>query len=431
MTDILVLLFAPTGRDAEAIIPLCYLLEKKFKYNLEFGSMFDYAYLIGKHKPKVLLLNNIDGSEFNVKAANFAYKSGVKVISLVSEGLFRKDIIDLFIWGNNKEKNINWHKMFVWSEKFLKYCQDYMPKNEDLFEVSGSTGIDRYKIYKFLSKEELLKKYKKIAFKKVIMYGGFTFGIFFNNDEIDTYGYSKKYISWHKEEMFKVKKILKEIITNNPDKLFILKMHPGEKNDYMEIDKSWDFSNVLIFKDEEPLADLINTCDIYFIYRSSTSFEAYALGKPVINILRPEPALFYKQDDQKGNALIRSAKSAQQVINQYYQTGKIDDFNIKNEVRERLIKEKVDSIDGLNSWRTAKKINLLIKDIKDQKLDIEYSLYDIAVHWFLLLNKFFQVLPRYKKSPILKKYNDFGDFFPLMNSHSTELKKFYREIKKP
>ena len=28
--------------------------------------------------------------------------------------------IEFFIWGNNKEKRINWHKMFVWSNGFLK-----------------------------------------------------------------------------------------------------------------------------------------------------------------------------------------------------------------------------------------------------------------------------------------------------------------------
>lgn len=421
---ILVLIFTPTGRDPEAIIPLTWYLDKVFGYKIILGSIFDSRFLIDKIKPEILLLNNVEGSEFNVLAASYAYQKGIKVITLVSEGLYRKEIIDLFIWGNNTKKKINWHLMFVWSEVFLKYAKDFLPKYKERFDISGSTGIDRYKIYTFLDKSKFSLKYKKRKYKKIIIYGGFTFGKFFDDNEIKTYGYSKKYIDYHKNEMYQVKSILKELIEENRDILFILKKHPGESNDQMEIDSSWNYKNVLIFQNEEPLAELINCADICFIYRSSTSFEAYALNKPVINILRPEP-IFYKQDDQKGNSVIKSTVEAQALINEFYKTGKIKDFDRKEKIRQKLIKDKIFSIDGLNSYRTAVKINFFLKKMKRVKIKKNYSVKGYLFHMLLSFNKILRFIPRIKKSAIINNYNNMKNFNNLKDNYYPQVEKFY------
>jgi len=243
---ILVLLFAPIGRDAEAVIPLCWGLEKMYGYQIIFGSMFDSVYLIDKLRPQVVLLCNIAGASFNVEAADYAYDKGIIVITLTSEGLFRKPAMESFIWDNYKKKEINWHKMFVWSETFLKMAKEFLPLYKNTLDVSGSTGIDRYKIYKPVSRIKFLKKYKKEKFKKVVLYAGFTFA------QAIKIGEDPK---MYKYDFVKVKSILKSLVVKNTDILFIFKKHPGEDSNSMDVDSGWKHENLLLLSDEETLVD--------------------------------------------------------------------------------------------------------------------------------------------------------------------------------
>lgn len=429
MIDILCLQFSPIGRDAEAMICLVWYLENIFGYTIKYGSMFDSEYLIDKHRPRALLLNNIAGSSFNVRAANYAYNHGVKVISLTSEGLFRKEEMDSFIWGNNMTKKINWHKMFVWSNYFLQMTKDYLPQYKEIFDVSGNLGLDRYIIYKFEDRKRILKKYKKNKFNKIIMYAGFNFGKFFDKKEMETLGYTKDYIEFHKEDMRKVKNILEKIINKNPEILFILKIHPGEKNLYMEIDKDWKYQNILILKEEIPLAQLISICDLVLVYRSSITFEAYSMNKIVINILRPEPTRFYRQDDQMGNAVVKNYNQLQRMIDEYYSFNHIKAFDKKLMIRKKLIINKADNIDGLNSKRTAEKINEFMKHQIRKRIKT-ISLFGLLLHLILRLNKILMVIPKYKNSDILYKYNSFDQFYILKNRYYPYIKEFNKLMTK-
>lgn len=427
--NILILLYTPTGRDPEAMIPLAWYLENVFGYKISFCSVFDGIYMVDKIKPEVLLFSNISGARPNVEVANYAYKRGVKVITLTSEGLFRKEEMDSFIWGNNWEKSLNWHKMFVWSKHFLKMTREFLPEYKDTFDVSGNTGLDRYKIYQFSSREDFLKKYHKEEYKKVIFYAGFSFSYFFIESGAKKNKVKDEEIKFFQEEMNRVKKILLELIKINKDILFILKKHPAESDLHMEIDRDWSFDNILIFQNEEPLADLINISDFCFVYRSTVTFETYALGKAVVNIF-PSEHISYKQEDQQGNVHIKNYVQAQKIINEYYKKGEIFEFENKKGLRKKLIEEKVGSIDGLNSFRTAKKINKFIKE-KKASLQKSYSLMGLLIHLILKFNIFLKVLTRFRNSEILKKYNDFYLFNNLCKKYFPQIKRHYDKIIKP
>lgn len=425
MINILVLLFAPTGRDAEAIIPLCWYLENIYGYKIKFGSIFDYGYLIDSLKPDVLLMNNISGSEFNVSAASYAYDKKIKVISLVSEGLFRQEEIDEFIWGNNWDHKKNWDRMYLWSDKFLNMSQKALPQYKDSFDISGNTAIDRYKIYTFPKKEVLLKKYKKSKFKKIILYAGFGFGFYFEWGDLTNI--LQRDINFFRKEKDRVKEILQELITKNPEILFILKKHPAEKLENMDIDSGWNNENILILSDEEPLADLISLADLVLVYRSTTTFESYSLSKTVINIF-PSSHETYKQEDQQGNVHAKNYHELQKFINEFYIKGKIKSFTDKNKIRQNLIKDKIFNDDGLNSSRAAKKIDHFIKSEKINS-NKQTSFKNQIIHFLLTHSFLLKILPRFRRSELLAKYEKFDSFYKLKEKYYPQIARFNKSKK--
>lgn len=382
--------------------------------------MFDAQYLVDKIKPHVLLLTNIGGASFNIQAADYAYDRGIKVITLTAEGLFREKEIEAFIWGNDKyKKKKNWHKMFLWSESSLKMAQGYLPQYAESFEISGSTSIDNYKIYEAVSKEAFLKKYRK-SFDKIITYAGFGFSaalkVTSGRDE-----------GLYRKDLDRMRTILRQLVIKNKDVLFILKKHPDEDRFDMDVDFSWDYKNTLILSDQETLVDLISISDLLLVYRSSTSFEAYALGKPVINIFPSKKHPTYCQEDQQGNSHVYTGQGLQKLIEKYYQTGRISSFEKKKRVRQRLIKEKIYSDDGLNSWRTAIIINNYLKPFVGLKSQGAFSLKGLLIHLILRNNHLLGFLPRFKRSQILKNYNEFNKFYQLKRKYYPQIKKFYQK----
>ena len=319
--------------------------------------------------------------------------------------------------------------MFVWSKKFLSLSQEFLPQYKKSFLVSGSTGIDRYKIYSFMSKQKFLEKYNKKHYKKIVMYAGFTFGNFFNQNFLNQRNISKKESEFYRNEMLVVKNIIQSLIRNSPDILFILKQHPGEDSLHMEIDHDLRFDNVMIFDEQETLADLINVSDIYFVYRSTTAFEAYALNKPVINIF-PTLDLKTVQSDQLGNCVVRTYLEGQSVIKEYFKTGKIKEFEKKENLRKKIISENIGSDDGLNSFRVATKIHKFMSK-QNTLVNNYFSWRGLIIHIILKWNKLLFLLPRFRHSDILEKYNNFNDFYKLKLVYKPQIEKHYlRNIKK-
>lgn len=429
--DILILFFSPTGRDTEAMVPLMWCLEHQYGYKVKYGSIFDAVYLLWFYQPKVLLLNNVIGSEFNVLAANYAYNHGIIVISLVSEGLFTKRYINENIWGNNK-KNVNWDKLFIWSDKFLEMAAKHLPKYRKTLDISGSTGIDRCKIYKFLTKKQFLQKYRKENFKKVILYIGYNFGLYFDDKWIGTYNISKKEIEYARGDFLITKNILHDLIVNNKDILFILKKHPGELRLDMDVDYSWQFDNLIILDDQESLGDLINAGDLCIVYESTVTFEAYALNKTVINIM-PSKNEGFRHQAYKGNVLAHNYYEIVEFINEYFDEGEVKSFTEKANIRGGLIKENIGNSDGFNSYRTAQKINNFLQN--DNRFTSPQNkryytsdatlLRGFIIHFVLRYNWILRLLPKFRNSLILKRYNTFNLIYVLINKYYPQIKKYY------
>jgi len=426
-TDFLILQFEPFGRDPEAIFPLAWYLEHVFHYKVQFGSMMDARYLIDMNKPKVLLLNNIVGNEFNIIAAKYAYNCGVKVISLISEGLYfeyEKNPKELF-WGDLKEHAVCWHKMFFWSDHFLQKMSLYHRKLKKTFDVSGSTAIDRLLMYSHKTRYDVLKKYRKNEYKKVVTYFGYNFSVFFKKELYHNYNISDSLASLFCNDYLQTKDLLYKVIQKNKDILFILKKHPTELSIHREIDYSWSEENIIFLEDQEAIGDLIGISDIIFVYDSTVSYEAYALHKPVVNFV-PNKRIQYKNDSYLGNVHVDSVQSAQKIIDEFYRTGNIKQFNNLEKIRQSIIRRDLYAADGLNSWRTAKKINIFLNSVVYTRKS-SFSLYGYLLHIFLVYNQLLFWIPKFNKSFILRYYNKFDTIYKLKNRYDPQIKRYYKK----
>ncbi len=89
-------------------------------------------------------------------------------------------------------------------------------------------------------------------------------------------------------ETKEVEKCLKGIAAEEPDFLFVFKLHPNQ-----DLDRSyWMSENVLIVRDFN-LKDLLFLCDLAITKDSASGMEAVLMGKPLINVLLSDSILDY------------------------------------------------------------------------------------------------------------------------------------------
>jgi surface carbohydrate biosynthesis protein len=427
MKKIIVLMAVLTERDNNAIFPVIYYLQKKFGFDVTLKNVLDYKSII-ENKYDAAFFANIIGEKICIRAAKFCKKINLPVISLTMEGNVHEKKVALSTWGYNLKREDLIDLQFVWSDYYKKIILNYFPKLKKNLQVSGSTGFDRYKLFNKKGKE-LLIKYNKNNFNKIITYATWGFDKFVH--KLD-FNYIKLFISKSEinkiiKDRLKVKSILKKLIKNNPNILFILKIHPRVFDENStEFNLNWfsRYNNVLILQNEENLKDLINISDIWIAYQSTTFLEAWCMNKITIKII---PTLNQKWRNNlfHGSVLATDYKELQNKINEFYKTKKIDEFENKNEIREKIIENSIQSKDGLNSYRTAIKINDYISN-KKNKVNIKFKHKIVANFW----NIFFKSIYLIKFLKILTKYKQLDKILSINKKGPKMLNDYYYEMNK-
>ncbi|MEG8947847.1 BFO_1060 family glycosyltransferase [Rosettibacter firmus] len=366
-----------TGRDVEMILPIRFFAEKFL--NCEFYHALNIdIHKIFIIKPDIILLPNTIGSNLYFEISKIAHQQSIPLFALISEGNFRTDG-SFNIWGFNKDKKFYQEFICCWSQRTAEYLKKIVPEYKDRIVVTGGVGFDRYVIYQFMTKENFLKKYKKEEYKKVIGYAGWAFGkkdhkrgreeliSFFKGD------HSK--LQWVEEQRIKVREILRSLIESNPDILFILKQHPQENaperpepviNEMCEL---VNYPNVLYLCNEESIHDLISVSDIWTCFESTTALESWLMGKQTI-FINPDPD-FNRDLIYKGSALAKNYNEIQEMISQFYNKGKIDEFFYEDKIkmRNQLINDIIGFGDGFNHIRAS----LYLKKTIDHYLEGKYN----------------------------------------------------------
>jgi len=359
--DVLNLEWSSRGRDRESATLICEALRRRGHSVVE-GSIFNYRYLLLKHRPRVLYLADPTGARLNYQVALFAERAGIPAVCLDAEGNYTPDLADEMFWGHITDRRLPVRLKLQWSMRARETVLGLAPDLRDRLRVTGAPGFDRYGLYDFASKGEWRRKY---GFAKERVYGYATWAFDSLYSDVGTVRryadiYGEPALDRFRRDRDALRELLAEVVRSNEDALFLLKEHPGVTNPAAtEIAGLDRFPNVLKIKNEETIGDCINVCDVWMAYESTTAIEAWLLGKPTL-FVNPSGGDFQRANVHKGNPLLETAEAVDGALREHHQTGEIEGFEARRDARQAILAATVQWTDGRNHVRAAHYIDGLL-----------------------------------------------------------------------
>lgn len=448
--DILEFSYSSRGRDVDIVEPVLSYLELKHGLKIIRSWCFgNFIFDIFKYNPKMIIIANAVGSYEHFHVAKFASKLGIKVVTLISEGDYieTEEGTKEFFWGWNKDKQLYEDLHLEWTERNYNLINKYIPESKRFnIKVGGATGFDRYKFWRFMSKQHFLKKYNKTNFKKVIGFAGYGFDLICGEyyekfKEVMDQRYGENKIDFHLESKDQLKEIYRRLITCNPDILFVVKYHPltinEELTELYQLDK---YDNVIKVVTEENIADIINVCDLWMAYDSTSCLEAWLMGKKSI-LINPLGGAFKRSHIASGSPIKTSYDEVQRTLLEFYQNGEIEEFNDLSEKRKEIIKKVIQWDDGKNHVRTGKYIYELFQETRKKRKCIDLELFEIIIKFEYqalkeLIKKIIFKTKLKNSAPLRKAFKAFRERQKLFYSEEREnnhqkylkyLKEFYEK----
>jgi len=419
--DVLVMIWGMVGRDPQALIPVIYLLKEKYKLKVQVKSIFDYC-AIDKLQPKILLTNGCIGSTETYKITKYAKNRGIHVVSLHAEGMFREKWVKNEFWGNNIEKKTTVDKWFLWSNRALNYTLKYYPYLKNVVEYSGATGFEKYLIFNKsdISKLNLISD----KYESVILYTAWNFGVLKNYLDEKMQIVAEKYKKY-------VIECLTKIAVKYPNKLLILKYHPATNNTQeTEISTYFNhFKNVLILKDEISIHKLILISDVLISFESSTTIDAWLSGKPTFNLFDGKAKLYSDSstgidDIREGSIVPETSKQLICLLDEYFTSGEIKEFNNKSNIRKEVIINNIGDIKSKPSIKIANYINDNLNKSNYPKGKLDLKIYFKGwLNRFMYNNKF---LPNIPKTSNMRNYYEPELFDIQYKEFLLKLKDYYK-----
>ena len=432
-----------SGRDVEILLPIVIFAEQHLNCKVNFRFPWD-LHSLNRDKPHLVLLPNIRGHHMYFRLAQICSQHNIPVFAHESEGNFRTDGSYEY-WGYNLDKQFYQDWVCCWSERTQNFLTNLRPEQSSKIVRTGAPGFDRYLFGKFASRESLLKKWKKEGFQKVVGYAGWAFGRIhgINRDTalIHIHPDFETRFQWAETQRKYVESTLESTIQQFPDILFILKRHPKEifEHETQQVKNEMigliHYPNVVYIVNEEPIHDLIAISDVWMGFETTTSMEAWLLGKPTILINQETD--FVRTQVYKGSAIAKDTNQLQQMIVSFYQESKIAEFE-KQELeieRNKVFSSSIGYSDGYNHIRTA----YFLKQSLD-KLTPDERIFPVKIGWYFTLFYYFYhfVKPFYYRSifaalPKLKKTLFIFEKWPLKEIHKRKaditsfLKDFYEK----
>jgi len=223
------------------------------------------------------------------------------------------------LYGNESQKSY----LFLWGRYFIQN-----PQRKNLF-ILGNPAFDN--LFRNFNAKRIIKN---------------TIIICTENIEFLGINYADK-----------VNRIYIEAIKSKPDIKFFIKVHPREsKEKYENLFPRDKFPNVTIVKDEN-LYELFILCDVQISVASFSSFEAAAMGLPII-IVRPDNEIKFP-DHFKEEIDIRVTKDGE-IVNAINLALSDEYWKHFIERREKYFGKLLHSTDGQSAKRVAQIIKGLV-----------------------------------------------------------------------
>ncbi len=424
------------GRDVEILMPVLYYAETYLNIEIEKAFIFDID-KIRRKKPDLVILANTIGSQNHHYIAKYAHKNRIKVFALISEGNFRTNGTFNY-WGYNTDKVIYQDYVCHWSKRTLDFLSKELPQYKEKMVLTGATGFDRYKIYKFETKEHFLKRYGLEKYKKVIGYAGWAFGKLHNPTGLMEIRNTHKEnaearIKWMLEQQQIIEDILRKTIKNNPDTLFILKRHPNEihphltQRDNNEMINLENYPNVLYLRNEEDVHTLISVSDIWTAFESTTTIEAWMMKDIPAIFINPD-INFVRDNNYKGTVIVDSYENFQEKIDEYYNTGNILEMHVPEKIKARkeIIYNVIGFADGMNHIRAGYYLGKTVEKIysEENTKKVQFNFLFFIRYLLMIIGSVFYIKALFIKFPKFKKTVWIFDRHKLKNIDSLKIKYF-------
>ncbi len=382
--DILYLDWPNSERDLNISIPVLVYLRKKYGYKIIAKNIYNGLYYLNKYKPKVLFLSNAIGAEINFLVAKYASLSGIKVVTLTSEGNFVEGQMNIFLWGWNKEKKFYHHQQNVWTKRALEIAIKEYPRFKEIAVIGGATGFDKYKLFKHLSKEKFLKQNNLTQYSKVVGITSFGFFEHIQNAEyvkkhnvVERFG--KEQFQMYLKDLDSLREIYKKLVLENRNTLFVIRTHPITKDiKNTEFSTIYHLDNVFVSNTSNKqqstnnnhlsVMDCISISDIWIAYESTTLIEAWILDK-ITAVINPSRYDFIREINYKGALKRNSFETLDALVKKIINNTDIKEYKDLSNIRKEIIANTIGYADGNNHKRTGENIHDFIQKIENQKID--------------------------------------------------------------
>ncbi len=403
------------GRDIEIFLPVYYYLKEYLNAEIKMSIFYD-AQQIKYYKPDIVFLPNTIGAEYYYLIGKLCQERDIPVFAFDSEGNFKTDGT-FNHWGYNLGKNYYQEYVCCWSKRTRDYLKEKEPEFAHKIVTTGNLGADRYQIYDFMTKEEYLKSRGKEQYKYVVGYAAWAFAKpNYPTGKIDIINYfngDESRLATVEPQRQEVEAVLEYAIQNNPDTLFILKVHPLEKKLHEEkvgvneCDNLEKYENVILEYDFN-IADLINICDLWTSFESTTALEAWLMHKETLIILTNpnfSPSLHLSKYDV-AQPKVAKGEQLHSYIEEFKAKGKIADFHNPemDAIRKSIVAPVFGFSDGFNHLRAIRYVEEVIQQLPNRKPIYKTNFRFWLLHYLILLGRPIMKIPGVENFWKFKKF---------------------------
>ena len=322
-----------SGRDFDILAPIDWYLQTK-GFVTKWFHPYDY-YAVLNWNPSGVILANTGGAPENVACCKALKKKGILIFSCISEGLFRSDNIEEFVWGWNKENLLLEDQVFYWSDKQLKMAKAAYPEVQKNGLVAGYTGIDKY----FFSSRSVPKYDVGIA------------GFDFNN---------VSHIDYYAQMADKQRKFIDCLIEHPKIQKILFRPHPGDYGQWpLELSVGVNSTKLTVETENVGILESINNCAIWVAYNSSTTVDAKLFGRHTL-LYNPDGRDFFSDLIEE----IECHSSVQTAIDRIVGILGSEQKNSVPYLSEKF-RVAYGHLDGMNHKRTAQ---ILIERLSCEKI---------------------------------------------------------------
>lgn len=352
------------NRDLRGLVHLKILLEKKFGHKVKLVNHRDSIYKIITFCPHIVIFPQIAAEK---DKSLIAKRQGALVGVINSEGAVSEIGIQSVFSLYTEEVVRLTDFQIVWGGKFRNLLLDHTTMQEQKIHVCGSPRFDIYRnpLKKILDNSVDMKKELSLPRDtKIVLFC--TNFILMDRDK-DALEVSKTQSKGNIDRAIEIQRILfkkimsciYKIVNERKDITLIIKAHPLELIDkYNEFRTLENFSRIVILKDFD-ISFLVNICDIFLHYNSTTVTEAWFCNKPTITLNFEKEYEKYLTYTKDGTDIVNNCRELDNMISYYLSCDKINKNILKN--REKYINDWYYQVDGKSTERAAEVIDSYAK----------------------------------------------------------------------